>query len=124
MLSSSTFLRRNGSFLRALEVTNRSRRVTIVGKIEILNPKTQMSPTVESEPRRGADGPSGSRGRTAGDWNAHKVGGVLETFFILFFLIMSTFSDLALINDPSYKAIVEDFANNEENLNTAFRHAW
>ena len=82
-----------------------------------------MPPTVESEPRRGADGTSGSRGGTAGDWNAYKVGGVLETFFILFFLIMSTFSDLALINDPSYKAIVEDFANNEENLNTAFRHA-
>ena len=50
MLSSSTFLRRNGSFLRALEVTNRSRRVAIVGKIEILNPKIQMPPTVESEP--------------------------------------------------------------------------
>ena len=30
MLSSSTFLRKSGSFLRALEVTNRSRRVTIV----------------------------------------------------------------------------------------------
>ena len=120
--------------MRALEVTNRSRRVTIVGKVEILNPKIemqksknpkiQMPPTVEGEPRRGTDGTSGSRGGTAGDWNAHKVGGVLETFFILLFLIMSTFSDLALINDPSYKAIVEDFANNEENLNTAFRHAW
>ena len=36
--------------MRALEVTNRSGRVTIVGKIEILNPKIQMPPTVESEP--------------------------------------------------------------------------
>ena len=33
-------------------------------------------------------------------------------------------SDLALIHDEAYKVLVEDFATNEENLNTAFRHAW
>jgi len=33
-------------------------------------------------------------------------------------------SDLALINDDAYMRIVQDFAENEENLNTAFRHAW
>ena len=38
--------------------------------------------------------------------------------------MMLIFSDLALINDKAYKLIVEDFAANEENLNTAFRHAW
>jgi len=33
-------------------------------------------------------------------------------------------SDLALIHDNAYMEIVKDFAANEENLNTAFRHAW
>ncbi len=33
-------------------------------------------------------------------------------------------TDIALINDPSYKAIVEEFARNMTALNVAFDEAW
>ncbi len=39
-------------------------------------------------------------------------------------LRMRLTADLALINDPSYKAIVEKFASNMTALNAAFDEAW